>query len=1245
METIRSSRRPRIHGSFRTAFCASVLAYAAFSPARLTGVSTSIVISQVYGGGGNSGATFKNDFIEIFNRGSAPVELTGWSVQYASSAGTTWQGTNLSGTLQPGQYYLIQEAPGAGGSTNLPTPDATGMVNMSATGGKVALVNATTLLSGSGCPFAASVLDFVGYGGANCFETSATPALTNTTAALRAGGGCTDTDSNSADFATGTPAPHNTAAPSNACAAELTITTASPLPNATVAQPYSATFTATSGTGTGYMFAQTGGMLPPGLSLTGATLSGFASTSTGSPFSFTIQVTDSGSNVAQKQFQLAVNPTPTCTPTNTIAQIQGNGNTSPLAGASVTTSGIVTGAKFNGFFIQMPAPGDGDSATSDGVFVFTSSAPPPVAVAGNDVCVTGKVQEFIPTSDPDSPPQTEITSASNIFAISLGNELPPPIVLSASDTDPSAGIDQLEKYEGMRVHVESLTVTAPTGGAVNEANATAASNGVFYGVISGIARPFREPGIETPDPLPAGSPCCIPVFDANPERLRVNTLGQTGSLALDVTTGATVTNLVGPLDYAFRTYTILPDPAAPPISSGGLAGAIPVRAPGADQFTIASANIERFFDTTADPSTSDVVLTSTAFNSRLNKVSLQIRNVMRTPDIIGLQEVENLTTLQSIAAKVNNDAIAAGEPNPGYQAHLAEGNDIGGIDVGFLVKTPRVNVIEVTQEGKDAVHTDTNTGMLATLNDRPPLILRVTIAQSSGGPRFPITVIVNHLRSLSGIDDRVDGGRVRAKRRAQAEFLANLIQARQAADPNEHIVSIGDYNAFQFNDGYVDVVGTIKGTPTPSDQVVLASADLVSSDLIDLVDSAPASQRYSFVFDGNAQELDHVLISQNLQRFQRGLQYGRTNADFPESFRNDASRPERISDHDPLVAYFTIPVDTTTTLAADSNPSVFGQAVTFTASVAAVPIGAGAPTGTVQFFDGGTPLGAATLDGSGQASFVTSELSIGTHTIAAEYGGTSSFNPSSGSVEQTVEPGLSISDVTINEGNGGMRSAIFNVSLSPASTKAVTVNYATANGTATAGSDYLAKSGALAFPAGATTQEIVVPVIGDTRNEPDETFFVSLANATNASIARAQAVGTIVNDDPVPSISIHNVVVLEGNGSTTDAVFTVHLSRASGLPVTVNYATADGTAMAGSDYQATSGALTFSPGERNKLVTVVVNSDTRREPNEIVFVNLSDAANATIADGQGRGTIHNDDPRRPRARRRWPRRRGAGSPP
>src|SRR5438034_300788 len=114
-------------------------------------VSSMIVISQVYGGGGNSGATFKNDFIELFNRGNGAVDLTGWSVQYAAAAGTTWTPTVLSGAIQPGQYYLIQEGPGAGGTVNLPTPDAAGSIAMGATAGKVVLTNATAALTGS-CP-------------------------------------------------------------------------------------------------------------------------------------------------------------------------------------------------------------------------------------------------------------------------------------------------------------------------------------------------------------------------------------------------------------------------------------------------------------------------------------------------------------------------------------------------------------------------------------------------------------------------------------------------------------------------------------------------------------------------------------------------------------------------------------------------------------------------------------------------------------------------------------------------------------------------------------------------------------------------------------------------------------------------------------------------------------------------------------------------------------------------------------
>ncbi len=179
----------------------------------------SVVISQVYGGGGNSGATYKNDFIEIFNRSTNAIDLTGWSVQYSSAAGTTWQKTPLTSVvLQPGQYYLVQEAAGSGGTTNLPTPDATGTITMSATNAKIALVRDNNALSG-GCPLSdPELMDFVGYGSADCFEgAGAAPVLDNTTADFRSHLGCKDTDSNGGNFVAGTPAPRNTSSPTNTC--------------------------------------------------------------------------------------------------------------------------------------------------------------------------------------------------------------------------------------------------------------------------------------------------------------------------------------------------------------------------------------------------------------------------------------------------------------------------------------------------------------------------------------------------------------------------------------------------------------------------------------------------------------------------------------------------------------------------------------------------------------------------------------------------------------------------------------------------------------------------------------------------------------------------------------------------------------------------------------------------------------------------------------------------------------------
>src|SRR5262245_48772500 len=177
-------------------------------------MSADIVISQVYGGGGNSGATLKNDFIELFNREASAVDVTGWTVQYASAAGTSWQATSLSGIIQPGTYFLVQEAQGAGGTVDLPTPNATGNIAMSATAGKVALVNTSTALSGS-CPTSATIVDLIGYGStASCFEgAGVAPGLSNTTAALRAGNGSTDTDNNSSDFTAGTPNPRNSLPP------------------------------------------------------------------------------------------------------------------------------------------------------------------------------------------------------------------------------------------------------------------------------------------------------------------------------------------------------------------------------------------------------------------------------------------------------------------------------------------------------------------------------------------------------------------------------------------------------------------------------------------------------------------------------------------------------------------------------------------------------------------------------------------------------------------------------------------------------------------------------------------------------------------------------------------------------------------------------------------------------------------------------------------------------------------------
>ncbi len=218
-----------------------------------------------------------------------------------------------------------------------------------------------------------------------------------------------------------------------------------------------------------------------------------------------------------------------------------------------------------------------------------------------------------------------------------------------------------------------------------------------------------------------------------------------------------------------------------------------------------------------------------------------------------------------------------------------------------------------------------------------------------------------------------------------------------------------------------------------------------------------------------------------------------------------------------------------------------------------------------------------------------------------------------------------INDVLLREGNSGSFKAVFTVQLSEVSDETVTVRYATVNATATSGVDYKSANGTLTFAPGQTTKTFTILVTGDKLAEATEFFDVLFESSDNVDLVRDTARVTIVDNDPIPSLSINSVSMKEGTGSGADAVFTVKLSKASGAPVTVHYSSLDGTAAAGSDYDQTSGTLTFAPGQTTQTVKVHVTGDSLSEANETFQVLLSDATNATIRTSIGKGTIKNDD--------------------
>jgi predicted extracellular nuclease len=812
--------------------------------------SPDVVISQVYGGGGNSGAPLANDYVELFNRSGSAVPVAGWSVQYASAAGTSWANkADLAGEIPAGGFYLVALAGGANGAP-LPPADATGTVNMSATNGKVALVTSTTPLSGCGadCSVAPGVRDFVGYGSADDAEGSPAPALDAQNAAVRLGGGCQDTDANAADFARAAPAPRTTAVrapcsgpqpPVAACGGPLAVVAGDPAERAVSATDPDGRVTELTLSGGG-----------PGIALDNVT----PSPADGEPATATVTVAadvPAGTYATTLTAGNAAGETGTCALTITVAPfaatpigaIQGSGYASPLAGQRRSLEGVVTGfddeigqstsglfPEDRGLFVQ--DAGDGDDTTSDGIFVAEILDAQMLArhPIGTRVRVTGVVREKFDQTILDTDGAADAVQARGAGPVPEPVTLDPALAKAqASDPD---GRAYYERFEGMRVRVAEAT--ANSGG-------TNKFGELFLTLGPEQDRVFRtdvaQDLIAADSDAGAGNPA-VPYLDPD---------GSTTTVHADLFDR--VTELVGPMSYDFSNYRVVPQPGAPPAVDRTPGPAYPydrLAPSGPGELRIASFNVENFFGPGAE--LDGGIVGDEDYAEKKARIVDAIGDLLERPDVVAVQEVDELAILQEVAADLG-----------GYTAYLREGNDNRGIDVGFLVKDG-VTATNLRQWGKAATETVASTcsDIPGRLFDRPPLSIDVSKGDVA------LTVFSNHFASKSGNNQDC--------RIAQAQFVADAV----AGLGGEALVS-GDLNDFE-DEGAPTTLGR---TMTP------------------LWGLAPEQERYSFQFSGRLQTLDHMFVTPGLAGRVRHFTYAHFDNDYFE--RPDPADGHHVSDHDPPV--------------------------------------------------------------------------------------------------------------------------------------------------------------------------------------------------------------------------------------------------------------------------------------------------------------------------------------------------------
>jgi uncharacterized protein len=915
---------------------ALALVLGVFPPAQQTAyaISPNIVISQVYGGGGNSGADYTHDFIELFNRGTTAVSLAGWSLQYASATGTgnfganSGQLTELPGvTLQPGQYFLVQEAQGTGGTTPLPTPDVIDAtpIAMAAGAGKVALVNTTASLGCNGGSTLCSpeqlalIIDLVGYGSANFYEGAAAPTLSNTTAALRLENGCMETDNNAMDFAAGAPTPRNTASPLNLCAgpdAAPEVASTYPADGATdfpVSANLSVTFTEPVDV-TGMWFDLT-------CSSSGSNI---AATASGGPTTFSIDpavdlvtgetctltvfaanVTDQDANDPPDNmvvdFAVGFTAFDICTANYTpIYTIQGSGLSTPIPG-TVTTRGIVVGdfegsASLSGFYMQDIA-GDGDPATSDGIFVFTGSSN--VANVGEVVSVTGFARErFNQTTINGTNSNT--SPVTNIVVCSSGNPLPDPVDV----TMPFADATYLERYEGMLVRFPQDLVIA------EYFNYDRFGEIVLALPLDGETRPFTGTAIDEPG-APANARTLantlrrITLDDVNsaqnPVTLR-HPNGDPFSLTNRFRGGDTVTNAVGVLGFDFSLYRIMPTGPAE-YTAVNLRPEAPD--PVGGTVRVAAMNTLNFY-VTADYPTGNPLDNQCGplnnlecrgwdsdqvdeFNRQRDKLLAALAGL--DADVIGLNELENSAGVEAL------DSVVAGLPGYAYINTGTIGTDA--IKVGLIYRSA-----VVTPVGPYAILDSTVDPRFLDTFNRPSLAQ--TFEVNATGARF--SVVVNHLKSKGsdcnavGDPDLGDGqGNCSQTRRAAAEAMMDWIATDPTGSGDVDYIIMGDLNSY----GKEDTIDVVK-----------AGADGVAGtadDFTNLLDFYQGAYAYTYVFDGQFGYLDYALSNASLSAQITGATEWHINSDEPDVLDYDTTfkPPEqdalfepnayRSSDHDPVL--------------------------------------------------------------------------------------------------------------------------------------------------------------------------------------------------------------------------------------------------------------------------------------------------------------------------------------------------------